>query len=90
MSDEPLAREESRGRPAKPPLMRRVRDWWWGRPAEHPDWEEPTWRIAVYPPGPGVKVAELARYFRERWKEFVFYVAVGVAVIVVSTLVGLG
>jgi hypothetical protein len=89
MSDEPHAREEPRGRAVKRALMRRVRDWWWGRPAEHPNWEEPTWRITVYPPGPGVKFAELARYFRERWKKFVFYVAVAIVAGLALTLVGL-
>jgi len=51
--------------------------------------EEPPWRITVYRPGPGVKIAELAGYFRERWKEFVFGVAVVLAGALVLALVGL-
>lgn len=70
MADEPDAREEPAGRPAKLGFVRRIREWWWGRPAEGPNWEEPTWRIAAYPPGPGAKIAKLSHYFRERGPAF--------------------
>jgi hypothetical protein len=83
---EPRPRERS----AKPGLVSRLRDCLWGRrPEVELGEEERTYRITIYPPGPGVKIAELWHYFRERWKEFVFYVVVGVAVVVVGTLLGL-
>ena len=69
-------------------MVSRLRDWWWGRRPEV-EMEEPPWRITVYRPGPGVKIAELAGYFRERWKEFVFGVAVVLAGALVLALVGL-
>jgi hypothetical protein len=75
-------------RAAKPGLVSRLRDWWWGRRPEV-EMEEPPWRITIYPPGHSVKIAELWHYFRERWREFVFSVVVGVAVVLVVALVGL-
>lgn len=72
-----------------PGLMSRLRYWWWGGAEVEMGEEEPTWRIAVHPPGPGAKLAELKGYFRERWKEFVFGVAVALAGALVLTLVGL-
>lgn len=81
---EPRAREHS----AKPGSMRRLRNWWWGG-AEVEMGEEGPWRITVYPLGPGAKLAGLARYFRERWQEFVFLVVAGVAVVLILTLIGL-
>lgn len=91
MSDEPQPRGEpyARERLAKPGLIHRLRNWWWGGAEVEMGDEEPTWRITVYPPGPGARLAELARYFRERWQEFVFCVAVGIVVTLVVTLVGL-
>jgi hypothetical protein len=67
----------------KPGLTSRLRYWWWGGAEVEMGEEEPTWRIAVHPLGPGPKLAELRGYFRERWKEFVF----GVAVVLVGALV---
>jgi hypothetical protein len=59
------------GPSTKPRLVSRLRDWRWGRRPEV-EMEEPSWRTTIYPPGPGAKLSELAAYFRERWKEFLF------------------
>jgi hypothetical protein len=55
--------------------------------------EQPVWQITLYPPGPGAKLADFWRYFREHRKEHVSSVAVaivaGVATALVLALFGL-
>jgi hypothetical protein len=91
MSSYPQSREEPGAREglAKPGMLSRLWCWWWGGAEVEMGEEEPTWRITVYPPGPGAKLAELAGYFRERWKEFVFGVAAVLVATLLLTLVGL-
>jgi hypothetical protein len=74
---------------AKLPLSRRLRYWLWGG-FEVQTGEGSSWQITRYRPGPGAKLADLARYFGERWKEFLFGVAGGIAVALVLALLGLG
>jgi hypothetical protein len=83
-----IQRGHSTGEP-KLPLMRRLRYWWWGG-TEVPNWDEPTWTITFYPPGPGARLAELGRYFREHWKEFVFGLVGTIVAALILALVGAG